>query len=87
MKIDKVIHGNSFRYTVHLIPKSMKCDVRFLSDDEKVIGEISPDFKYIILPDTYTSPYITGYGRVKVGKLKMHKYQQVDARDYNTEKL
>jgi hypothetical protein len=62
----------------------MKCKVYFLSKDEEVIGEISPDFKYIILPDTYTSPYITDYGNVKVGKLKMNKFQQADARDYNS---
>lgn len=83
MKIDKIIHGFTFRYSVSLLPNSMKCKVRFLSTEDEVIGDISSDFQHIVLPDDYLSPFITDYGRVKVGKLKMNKRQQSDARDYN----
>lgn len=41
--------------------------------DEVVIGIIDKDFKYILLPETFLSPYITDVGRVKVGKLKIPK--------------
>jgi len=85
MRIDKVMHGFTYRYKVKIIPNTMKCEVCFIMSDEIVIGEISPDFKYIILPDTYLSPYIADYGHVKVGKLKMNKNQQWVVRDYNNQ--
>lgn len=83
MRIDKTIKGEKIPYNVKLIPDSMTASVRFTMSDEPVIGNISEDFNYIILPDTFLSPYISGIGHVKVGKLKLSKIQKLDAEDYN----
>jgi hypothetical protein len=39
--------------------------------------------KYINLPDSFLSPHITGVGKVKVGRLKLNKGAQDDAKYYN----
>lgn len=84
MKINKTIKGEKFRYYVQPVPNTMTATVRYFQSDEPVIGNISSDFKYIVLPDDYVSPYISGVGRVAVKKLKLAKFQQFEAKDYNS---
>jgi hypothetical protein len=83
MKIDKTIKGEKFRFYAYLIPNTMQAKVRLFHSDEFIIGEISDDFKYINLPDSFLSPYISDVGRVKVGRLKLSKQLQLEAKDYN----
>jgi hypothetical protein len=61
----------------------MTATVQYHRADEPIIGKLSDDFKYIILPDDFMSPYISGFGKVKVEKLKLNKHLQDDAKDYN----
>jgi len=82
MKIDKVIKGFTYRYTAHLIPNTMTANVTYFSWDEPIECPITPDFKYIMLPDNCVK-FISGYGDVRVKKLKMNYRQQYDAKDYN----
>lgn len=85
MKINKVVKGEMFMFHVRPILNTMTAKVTRLcgSDDETVIGKISDDFQYVILPDTYLTPYLYEHGRVKVGKLKVPRHQQHDLRDFN----
>jgi hypothetical protein len=83
MKIDKTIKGEKFRFYVSLIPNSMTAAVRQSQAEEPVTGVVSDDFKWIILPEGYMSPYISGVGNVEVKKLKFDRAQQVEAKDYN----
>lgn len=83
MRIDKTIKGEKFCYYIQFIPRTMSATVRYFQSDEPIIGKISDDFKWINLPDDYLSPYISGVGRVKVGKLKLDKRLQADAKNYN----
>lgn len=87
MRVKKTIKGEVVPYKVKLIPNTMTAEVRFWSDDEPVIGQITEDLKYLILPDTFLSPYLSEHGRVKVGKLKFTTRQQMDVRDYNSIKF
>ena len=82
MQIDRVIKGEKFRYHIQLLPNTMTAIVRWWSVDEGVLCNITEDFKYIVTPDSLTQ-YISGVGPVKVGKLKLNKRQQYDAKDYN----
>lgn len=77
MKIDKTIKGFRFRYYVSIIPNTMTAKVNDLE-----ICKISDDFKYILLSDNFTE-YITDNGYVKVEKLKLNKFQQFEAKEYN----
>lgn len=86
MRIYKTIHGEKTPYKIKFILNEMKVEVRYFVSDESVIGTITDDFKYIILPDDYLSPYISGVGRVKVGKLKLDKRMQQEAKEYNQNK-
>ncbi len=83
MRIDKTIKGELFPYHVKLISNTMTAEVRWMMSDEPVIGTITDDFKYVVLPQTFLSPYISGVGYVPVGKLKLSKHQQSNAKDYN----
>jgi hypothetical protein len=83
MKINKTIHGNLTPYKVRFLVNTMTAEVKYWSDDEPVIGTITEDFKKIILPDTFLSPYITNHGRVPVGFLKLDRRMAADAKDYN----
>lgn len=85
MTIIKTIHGEKIPYNVKLIPKTMIAHVRYFFTDEAIIGTITEDFKYILLPDTFLSPYITEIGQVPVVKLKLNRYQQFEAKEYNEE--
>ena len=87
MRITKRIKGEDFPFRVKLVYNSMTAEVKWLFDDVPVIGTISGDFNYIILPDDYFSPYISGHGRVKVGRLKLNKRDRLDAMDCNDVKL
>jgi len=62
----------------------MTAEVKFLMSDNVVIGKISEDFNYIILPEDYLTPYITDHGNIPVGKLKISKRMRYDVIDYNT---
>ncbi len=84
MRIDKTIKGEKFCYYVQFIPNTMTVSVRYFQSDEPIIGKISDDFKWIILPDDYKSPYISGIGKVAVKKLKLERQYQADAKDYNS---
>jgi hypothetical protein len=86
MRIDKTIKGEKIPYYVRLISNTMTAEVRYFNDDEPIIGTISEDFKYIMLPDTFLSPWISGHGNVKVGKLKLDKRMSKEAEDYNENK-
>lgn len=86
MRIYKTIKGEKIPFRIKLIPNSMSVEVRFLLSDKMVIGIISNDFNYIILPDNYLSPYISGYGHITVGKLKLDKSAKIDAMYYNPRK-
>jgi hypothetical protein len=83
MKIHKTIKGERFRYYVLFIPNEMKATVCFSKSETPVVCDISDDFKYINLPDDFLTPYIDGIGKVKVGKLKLDKRLQEEAKDYN----
>lgn len=83
MRIDKVIKGEKTPFYIKLIPNTMTAEVRFFMDDSPVIGNITQDLKHIVLPDDFLSQYITGHGRVKVGKLKIDKKFKLDVIDYN----
>lgn len=83
MRIDKQIKGEIIPFYVQLIPNTMKASVGYSRADEGIICDISENYKYILLPDTFLSPYISGYGNIKVGKLKLSKFQQEDAIFYN----
>lgn len=86
MKIDKLVKGFKFRYHVDIIPNAMECDVRFFKSDEPTTCKITEDFKYVLLPDSITV-YITDIGKVPVGKLKLNKRQQFEAKEYNEKYL
>lgn len=83
MRIDKTIKGEKFCYYVQFIPNTMTASVRYFQTDEPIIGKISDDFKWILLPDGYLSPFISGIGKVEVKKLKLGKHYQAEAKDYN----
>lgn len=78
MRIDKTIKGEVVPYYVQFVPNELKAEVRYSMSNEWVRCEISEDCKYIILPDTYLSPYISGHGNVKVGKLTIPKHERHD---------
>ena len=80
MRIDKTIHGQKFPFYCRHIPKSMKITVEDFRTSEFMECEITPDFKYILLPERSTV-YITDIGYVKVEKLKLSKRQQIDIKD------
>lgn len=83
MRIDKTIKGEKIPYRIKILPKQMKAEVKFFMDDEPVIGKITDDFNYIILPDDFLSPYISGFGRIKIGKLKIPKLMKFDIMELN----
>lgn len=83
MRIDKTIKGEKVPYYIQFVPNTMTATVRYFQSDEHVIGKISPDFKWIILPAGFLSPYISGVGRVEVKKLKLERHYQREAQDFN----
>jgi len=83
MRIEKTIKGEIVPYHIQFIPNEMKVNVKYFFSDETVVGVITEDFKYIILPENFLSPYISGHGRVKVGKFKLNRRFQNEAKDYN----
>ena len=83
MRIDKTIKGEKILYNIQILPNTMSVKVRYFMDDEPVIGKITEDFNYIILPDSFLSPYITDFGQIKVGKLKIPKYMKFDVMELN----
>lgn len=83
MRINKTIKGEVFPFHVKIIPFTMTAEVKFLISDNATIGTIDKDFNYINLPDNFLSPYISGIGRVKVGKLKINKEQKIDIIELN----
>lgn len=84
MKIKKTIKGEKITFWVNFIPNTMTAEVKFLMSDDVVIGKISEDFNYIILPEDYLTPYIIDHGSIPVGKLKISKRMRYDVIDYNT---
>ena len=83
MRIDKTIKGEKFCYYVQFIPNTMTATVRYFQTDEPITGKISGDFKWVLLPDGFMSPFISGVGKVEVKKLKLEKQYQAEAKDYN----
>ena len=83
MRIDKTVKGEKIPYYVELIPNSMKANVRYFQSDEKMICDISKNFKYIILPEDYETPYLSGVGKVKIDKLTLSSRQQIEVMEYN----
>ncbi len=86
MRIDKTIKGEVFPFYVYYIPNTMTFSVRAFLSEETITCKISDDLKWIILPDDYMSPYITGVGRVPVKKLKIEKSQQREIKESLEEK-
>lgn len=87
MKIKKVIKGEEFTFYVRFIFNTMTANVSMcIVDDKPTLCIISEDFKTITLPETYTTPYITGIGRVPILKIKLNKRGQNEAKDYNDNK-
>jgi|LFRM01.1.fsa_nt_gb hypothetical protein len=87
MTINKTIKGEIVQYHVRFILNTMTAEVKAYFSDKPVIGKIDDDFNYIILPDDFLSPYLSGHGHVKVGKLKLNKQAKIDAIDYNEKKV
>lgn len=85
MHIEKTIKGEKFRFRIKALLNKKQVEVRYLMSDEPVIGDISEDFKYIILPETYLTPYISGVGNVPVKRLKINKCLARDLKEYNYE--
>lgn len=83
MKINKTIKGELIPYRVLVIPNTMTVDVRYWSDDKPIIGKITHDLEYIVLPDDFLSPYLDGYGKIKVGKLKINKRLKREIKELN----
>ncbi len=81
-KIDKWIKGYKYRFYVKILFGSTDAEVRYFTDDIPIIGKISEDFKYITLPDDYAPFYITDYGYVKIGKLKLKREYSIATREY-----
>lgn len=81
MKVEKTIKGQKFRFYIKFVHHSMSAKVAY--DGKEVIAEISSDFKFILLPEDFKTTYITNFGCLPVGKLKLSKLQQMEARDYN----
>jgi hypothetical protein len=74
MRIDKTIKGEKFRFHVRFLYNPMGVEVKYGVHGDIAIGKFTEDFKYIILPEDYLSPYINGIGKVPVGKLiSVHK--------------
>lgn len=85
MKINKTIKGEPFTYNVDFIPNTMTAHVRWWKMDSPVVGVITPDFKKIILPNSFTQATNTGVFPVKYLTLPISK--QWDAKDYNSKML
>jgi len=83
MRIDKTIMGEKYSYYIKFLPDTMTANVRYFQSDDPVKAIISNDFKYLVLPDDFMSPYISGVGKVAVKKLKLPRHMQADAKDYN----
>ncbi len=86
MRIEKTIKGEKFPFQVKFIPLEMKATVRFLTSYDEVIGTITDDFKKIILPDDYLSPYISSVGNIPVKYLKLNRSLSDEAKYYNGRK-
>lgn len=87
MTINKTIKGEVVQYHVKFIFNTMTAEVKAYFSDKPVIGKIDDNFNYIILPDDFFSPYLSGHGYVKVGKLKLNKRAKLDAIGYNEKKV
>lgn len=83
MRIDKTIKGEKFSYYVQFVHEQMIANVRYFQTDEWVSCKISDDFEYILLPDSFLSPYISNVGYVPVGRLKLSKEHQWEAKNSN----
>ncbi len=83
MRVYKTIKGEKVPYSVRFVPHKMTAEVRYFMSDSPTIGIISEDFKYIIMPDDFLSPYISGVGKVKIGKLKLDRINRSHAIDHN----
>jgi hypothetical protein len=82
MKIKKTILGEEFIFKLKPIVNSKNIVIRILGTDKEVIGIINDDYTYILLPDDYKTPYITGHGYVSINRLKINKHLKIDLEDY-----
>lgn len=78
MKVSKTIKGDVYNFYAYFIPYEKKVKVRYLQSDEYTICDLSEDFNYIILPE---NKFI--FNDKVVDKLKLNKYQKIEALDYN----
>lgn len=82
MKIIKQLRGEKFIYDVKLIPNSLKALVKYIMDDTTILCNITSDYKYIELPESFKHFINDTY--VEVKKLKLSKQQQFKVKEYNT---
>lgn len=87
MRIDKTIKGECIPIYVQFIPNVLKASIRYSRTDNWTICDISDDCKYIIVPDTFLSPYITEHGNLKIGKLTIPKHERHDLIDIKNNQL
>jgi hypothetical protein len=78
MRIGKTIKGELFHFYLQLIPNEKKAKVRYFRSDEWVICNLSEDYNYVLLPEGKFK-----FNDKDVTKLKLNKYQRLDALDYN----
>jgi len=87
MRVNKSIKGERIPYIIKFVVNTMTAEVRYWQEDKPTIGIITEDFKYILLPEEFLTPYITDLGKIPVGKLKLNKHLQSEAKDYNYAKI
>lgn len=83
MRVEKIINGERTFYYVDFIVNTMTAKIRKFSEDNTVLCKVSDDFKYLILPEGYTSIFISGKGCVPIKKIKLHSSASAQAKDYN----
>lgn len=81
MRIDKTMKGEKVPFYLKMIPDTMQVEVRNFVG-ETCIGKIDDGFNYIYLPDEFTQ-YISGYGFLIVGNLKINKSMKQTVIEYN----
>ena len=82
MKIKKNINKEEYLFKVYPKLRTMTAEVRLMGRIESIECQITEDFKYVIIPETYTV-YQFGVGDVQIGNLKFSKTQQIEVKEYN----
>jgi hypothetical protein len=80
MRIEKTIKGEKYFYYVYPIYKEMAVNVKYFMADELVKCNLTEDFKYILLPDSFDK--IIDGEKAEVRKLKVPKGLQRDLKEY-----